>query len=762
MASMRACCGTVDLRLLSMLRISLTTAALSALLGAAAHAQAPVSSPVSSPAPAASAPAAKLEAVQITGARANDTQERRLSTAAKIVIGRDEIDRFGDSSVGEVLKRLPGVTVQGAPGRGGAIRMRGLGSGYTLILLDGQRVPPGFSIDSLAPEQVERIEVLRAPTAETGARAIAGVINIVTREGFRKRLNNVRLGATFENGRVQPGLSWTRNDTLGDLIYNFSVSLYRQDRDSDSVTTSEATDLATDTTTHTRETHTSREQRVGVNATGRLQWRGENGHSAVLSPIVIYSDGRTRRTGRIEQDLGVAPYDHADSETNGTYSLLRLNGEWRQQLAEAGRIELKGGAGEGHWDGRTLRHESGAVDALVDDRSDTRDFSSTLSAKYTAALGAEHSVVAGAEAERNRRRDERETLRNGMPYLADFGDNLQARSTRLAAYAQDEWTISPQWSAQAGLRWEGVRTHSEGVVTPSGTADITNDSSVWSPLLHAVWKPDPQGRDQLRMSLTRTYRSPTLQNLIARPSTDSRYPVTQPGGNTAAHPDRVGNPELRPELATGLDLAVERYLAASGILSANLFYRRIGDYMRSVTTLRDVPWYGTPRYVARTENVGRAVTQGLELEAKFRLSDVVDGAPKVDLRLNASLFRSRVKNAPGPDNRLDQQPDGTANAGADYRLAGTPLTVGGNLNLTPGYDTRISEAQWAEQGRKLVGDAYVLVQVSPQLQLRLTASNLLPRDYLTGSRYEDAESRELSQTRASTYVNWLLRLEMNL
>jgi iron complex outermembrane receptor protein len=67
--------------------------------------------------------------------------------------------------LGEVLKRLPGVTIQGTPGRGGAIRMRGLGSGYTQILLDGQRVPPGFSVDSLTPEQVEKIEILRAPTA---------------------------------------------------------------------------------------------------------------------------------------------------------------------------------------------------------------------------------------------------------------------------------------------------------------------------------------------------------------------------------------------------------------------------------------------------------------------------------------------------------------------------------------------------------------------------------------------------------------------
>jgi iron complex outermembrane receptor protein len=120
--------------------------------------------------------------VEVTGGR-SDTELRRQSTAAKIVIGRDEIERQGDSTLGEILKRLPGVTLGGPPGRGGQIRFRGLGAGYTQILLDGQRVPPGFQIDSISPEQIERIEILRAPTAETGARAIGGTINIITREG---------------------------------------------------------------------------------------------------------------------------------------------------------------------------------------------------------------------------------------------------------------------------------------------------------------------------------------------------------------------------------------------------------------------------------------------------------------------------------------------------------------------------------------------------------------------------------------------------
>jgi len=137
--------------------------------GSAAPAPAPAPAPAARPAPPAPAkdadPGTRLAPVQITGSRAVDVQERRNSTTAKIIIGRDEIDRFGDATLGDVLKRLPGVTIQGRPGRGGAIRLRGLGNGYTQILLDGERVPPGFSLDSLTPDQIERIEILRGPAS---------------------------------------------------------------------------------------------------------------------------------------------------------------------------------------------------------------------------------------------------------------------------------------------------------------------------------------------------------------------------------------------------------------------------------------------------------------------------------------------------------------------------------------------------------------------------------------------------------------------
>jgi outer membrane receptor for ferrienterochelin and colicins len=347
--------------------------------------------------------------------------------------------------------------------------------------------------------------------------------------------------------------------------------------------------------------------------------------------------------------------------------------------------------------------------------------------------------------------------------LADFGDNVSASSTRFAAFAQDEWMLTPQWAVHAGLRWEGIVTR--GSADPSGgpAGAPTNRSSVWTPLLHAVWKPEPASPDQLRFSLTRSYRSPTLQNLIARPGVNTRYPA--PGPNTPTQADRAGNPALKPELATGIDIAIERFLPTGGLLSANVFHRQISNYLRSQTTLEDVSWSpGVPRWVSRPQNVGDALTQGIELEAKFRLSDWLADAPKIDVRANASMFRSRVKGVPGPDNRLDQQPDATANLGADYRFIGLPFTLGGNLNWNPAYDTRLSDVQTAYQGRKVGFDAYGLWVFNPSLQLRLTLSNLAPRDYLTGGSVVDtgAGVRETSLTVAPTYLNAQLRLELKL
>ena len=70
------------------------------------------------------------EQVQQVEVKGNTYDPRRDDTASKMVVGSEEILKYGDTTVTDVLKRLPGITVTGAAGRqGGEIRMRGLGSG---------------------------------------------------------------------------------------------------------------------------------------------------------------------------------------------------------------------------------------------------------------------------------------------------------------------------------------------------------------------------------------------------------------------------------------------------------------------------------------------------------------------------------------------------------------------------------------------------------------------------------------------------------
>jgi iron complex outermembrane receptor protein len=712
------------------------------------------------PAPAASAPAQRIE---ITGGREADTEQRRRATAAKIIIGREEIEQFGDSTVGEVLRRLPGVTTPGTPGRGGPPRMRGLGSGYTQLLIDGQPIPRGFSLESLTPDQVERIEVLRAPTAETGARAIAGTINIILREGLRKRLNDLNLGLGLEDGELSPGLFWTHNDNADDLTYTFNAGSFLRRNRNRSLLLTEVE--GGDEPLTRQEQRESLDRRRGLNLGARLQWRlGAQGDSLTLSPHLFRSDNQGEFRGTLAQQGGTPLYDLAQSRNEGSFTNLRLASQWRQRLGP-GRAEANATVAAWRAENQSRREESiaGTSTRTIDERGDTRENSLTLGGKYTVLLGgdearagSEHNLVTGGEIESTRRREARTLLQHGLPLLTDFGDNLRAESLRVALYAQNEWTPTPQWATHLGLRWEGIRTVGD---LGDGTRP-SNLNGVFTPLAHAVWKPDPASRSQLRASLTRSWRAPALSNLIARPSPNPRFPVA--GANEPTFPDRAGNPDLKPELATGIDLAFEHYPAGGGVLSASLFRRQIRDLMRSVTQLETVSWSPVPRWVARTRNIGDATTQGLELEAKGRLDQWVAGAPRVELRSNLSLFHSRVEGVPGPDNRLDRQPDGSANLGADYKWPGLPLKTGANLNWVPAYETQTSGEQRVGVSPRRVVDVYGLWTFSPGVALRLSAGNLAPRDSDDFDRYAAGAEVETTRTLTPSSINWQLRLELKL
>lgn len=125
--------------------------------------------------------------IVVTGARVEETRERALSTTE--VIRRKEIEQSGARDVAELLETRGGLLIARSF-RGSELQLRGLDSQYTLILVDGERVPGQIDgvtdLSRYGTQNIERVEIVRGPgSALYGSDAIGGVINIITRESKR-------------------------------------------------------------------------------------------------------------------------------------------------------------------------------------------------------------------------------------------------------------------------------------------------------------------------------------------------------------------------------------------------------------------------------------------------------------------------------------------------------------------------------------------------------------------------------------------------
>ncbi|OUV06273.1 MAG: hypothetical protein CBC39_00270 [Cellvibrionales bacterium TMED79] len=130
------------------------------------------------------------EEVLVTGSR---IKRADLDNANPVtVVTRDEMMLTGITDVGDLIQRLPsmsgspiGTTTNNGGNGSVTIDLRGLGAGRTLNLINGRRSVDGGDYQTIPAAMVERIEILKdGGAAAYGADAVAGVVNIVTRDDF--------------------------------------------------------------------------------------------------------------------------------------------------------------------------------------------------------------------------------------------------------------------------------------------------------------------------------------------------------------------------------------------------------------------------------------------------------------------------------------------------------------------------------------------------------------------------------------------------
>jgi iron complex outermembrane receptor protein len=611
------------------------------------------------------------------------------------------------------MRRLPGVNVDS-----GGPRMRGLGSGYTQILINGDPAPPGFNLDQLSPSQIERIEVIKAATAEQSAQAVAGSINVILKEASRRSLSSLRLGLASGKDRPLANVNYSISESVGPFNMSLPISLFEWNRE---IRNSVDRKMAGSDgqTAVSEQLGNINSWGWGYNLAPRFNYKVSDEQTIALA--TFFQKGYwNNRTDYVNRAVSGSPIFDDNAIQNGYWENRRGNLTWINRFSEDQRIEIKAGVQQSRsaFDLRNLR--AGATQLQT--AGSNQDDAITQAGKYSQLLGSAHTLTAGWDLE-NRERLERRTTTNGagIALLPSFeGQAFEAQMRRQAYYIQDEWEISPQWQLNLGLRNERIASESKNAALP-----VSNVSSVLSPLAHVTYKFDPKSRDMVRASLTRSYKAAGLNALLARPVVNGAYANTAQT-NTYLAPDRIGNPTLSPELATGLDIAYENYLNNDGIFSVGVFHRNLTNVVRNLTELRNVSWATAPRWITQPQNFSDATTSGLEFELRGRASDLMPqlmgNAKALNLRSSLSFYRSSIAALPGPNNRLDGQQPWSANLGFDQRISGLPLSVGGNLSITPGYDTRQSAEQYFKRSTSKGIDLFAMMPLSPTMSLRAAAS----------------------------------------
>ena len=208
------------------------------------------------PAPAPPAPAAedqdekKVERVVVTGSRLKKNEF--TSSSPVQIITREDATLEGLSDTADILQgstvasgsqqvdnSLTGFT-NFAPGPGGnSISLRGLGAERTLVLVNGRRIGPAgargivgpVDLNTIPSSMIDRIEILKdGGSTVYGSDAVAGVINVITRQNIDGAFLEATTNQPFDGG----GESYSINGFWGTTFEhgNFSVSADYNKRES--------------------------------------------------------------------------------------------------------------------------------------------------------------------------------------------------------------------------------------------------------------------------------------------------------------------------------------------------------------------------------------------------------------------------------------------------------------------------------------------------------------------------------------------------
>lgn len=677
-------------------------------------------------------------AQQVVIQKSLSLKELRAEASTKTVVSGDELKQFADTSVISVLQRQPGVNLLN-----GQISLRGLPVSYTQILINGEAAPPGFSLDSVNPAALERIEIATGGRVDQSAQAIAGSINLI----FKTNSANLPQLSQFQvqRGASQDSLNLTHdlNAQLAGLEYGLRLQVQENRYQLPELSHEQEYANATGQTSLYR---SSQDYVVGQTRRWSLQPRLQAKTAAHQSwQIQVWleqSRNHAQGWGSETTKLGKAN-DYPENSFASTTELFqgRLEMQWKQRLSADWRMQNK----LSFWhSNRDIDYQFLGQPATSDQQfkrqvvSNANEKKWQQSTQFNWSFESQHSLALGwslAQTQRSEQRLQsdswsgRSSAARSGPGLASYLDEAyQAKINNLAAFVQDEWDFRDNWRSYLGLRWESLSTAVDSRASLQQEGLIKTRAAVWSPVINLLWRNPEATAQQLtqqwRFALGRSYKAPEPRQIIPR-----RYTVNN--GNNPANADFAGNPELLPELAWNADLAYEYSWASGTWLGLSAYSKRIQNVV-----VDELIQY-QQRWLLHPVNLPAATARGFELELRLPLNLTL-WQGKWAMRVHAGYHQSQLAGAKWQVARLPGQLPYSWNYQLDYQ--GGRHQVNLNWQVQGGGWSQNNALLSSYQNQSNKFELAWHYRLAPQLKLSLVHSQSLRATGVQESVYRDQQN----------------------
>ncbi|WP_162125674.1 TonB-dependent receptor domain-containing protein [Pseudoxanthomonas wuyuanensis] len=484
--------------------------------------------------------------------------ERNLADApaSMTVITREELQQRSILDLSDALRGTPGVTLSGVGMTRRGIRIRGMDSEYTLVLVNGRRINAAsdaiahadFDLGWVPVEAIERIEVVRGPMSSLyGSEALGGVVNIITRQATDEWKGSLSFNGGVVDGRLGGDTYQAGVYAGGPLIAGkLGVSFYGENRRKDAA--ADALD----------ERLTEQEGRRADSGNLVLSWTPVEGQRIDVSHL----EGNEKRWRNALQ-AGAVPYVYETVDRiDRSQSSLSYRGQWQwgESALRAYRSTLD----------RSNERSRGTATGPQRLTEDAVDGHASL------WFGERHRFTLGGEWRRERLED--------VTVNPAGHDQAVGRSF----FLQDEMELAPRWSLVVGNRFDHHQQFG------------------WhqSPRAYTVYRLND--RFALKGGVGSGFKAPSLKQL------SPGYSAVGGGGLFTIY----GNPDLKPETVTTYELGAD-WNAGEWSLAATAFQNDLEDLIQT-RCVADCGIRG--REVRNYINVAQARLRGVEVTGKAALA----------------------------------------------------------------------------------------------------------------------------------------------